>query len=112
MATAERAHAEQDGNSLAAEYLEPGEDMWRENQEELWRKEPASTWEDAMPDARDPIASNAWQDDGLPLTVSVQWILKCRCSESSFTGGITAQAPPTAASGEVILHRVHRTAAP
>lgn len=83
IAAAERAHAEENGNSLAAEYLEPGEDMWRENQEELWRKEAVNNWEDAVPDARDPIASNAWQDDGLPLTVSVQWILKCRCSESS-----------------------------
>lgn len=79
---------------LVLEYMEPGEDMWRDDRSALW------------------------DTDGLALTVSIQWILKCRCGDACAnynnnnnpTSGITAQ--PTAASGEIILHRVHRTAAP
>lgn len=118
IASAERNHAAESGTGLALEYMEPGEDMWRENTEEMWKNEASigANWEDFS--ANDPITQNAWQDDGLALTVSVQWILKCRCSEitkaeaGNVGGGVTVQAPPTAASGEIILHRVHRTAAP
>lgn len=38
------------------------------------------------------------------LTIPVQWVLKCRCEP--------VRTNPTSSSGEVILHRVHRTAAP
>lgn len=45
-----------------------------------------------------------WDSYSRLLTIPVQWILKCRCeSISSF---------PTSSSGEIILHRVHRTSAP
>lgn len=38
------------------------------------------------------------------LTIPVQWVLKCRCE--------AVPSNPTSSTGEVILHRVHRTAAP
>ncbi|XP_022920286.1 CCN family member 4 [Onthophagus taurus] len=68
-------------NELLPEYLEPGEDVWLDETPQKW-----------------------WDSDYRLLTVSVQWVLKCRC------GPIPAD--PTSSSGEVILHRVHRTAAP
>ncbi|XP_031358354.1 WNT1-inducible-signaling pathway protein 1-like [Photinus pyralis] len=65
---------------LLPEFLEPGEDMWTD--ESSSRKDPHMKI----------------------LTVSVQWILKCRCQRIPMT--------PTLSTGEIILHRVHRTAAP
>ncbi|KAF5290656.1 hypothetical protein FQR65_LT01946 [Abscondita terminalis] len=70
----------ENSSELLPEYLEPGED--------LWIKEMSS-----KRDFRTKI-----------LTVSVQWILKCRCQR--------VRAVPTSSTGEIILHRVHRTAAP
>ncbi|PSN47995.1 hypothetical protein C0J52_10000 [Blattella germanica] len=46
--------------------------------------------------------------------LSVQWILKCHCADSCVgdVQDMLATARPTNGDGEVILHRVHRTAAP
>ncbi|XP_015833038.1 CCN family member 1 isoform X2 [Tribolium castaneum] len=68
-------------SDLLPEYLEPGEDFW----------------EDASPWKGDNKISRL-------ITVSVQWVLKCRCEPEDHE--------PTSSTGEVILHRVHRTAAP
>ncbi|KAK9881436.1 hypothetical protein WA026_016323 [Henosepilachna vigintioctopunctata] len=38
------------------------------------------------------------------MTVSFQWVLKCSCETETLS--------PTLTTGEIILHRVHRTAAP
>ncbi|XP_067004110.2 CCN family member 2 [Anabrus simplex] len=48
---------------------------------------------------------------------NVQWVLKCHCASTCSTddgggGGGAVTAPATNSDGEVILHRVHRTAAP
>ncbi|CAH1367662.1 unnamed protein product [Tenebrio molitor] len=53
-------------------------------------------WADAFP----------WKTDKVSrlITVSVQWVLKCSCEPET--------NEPTSSTGEVILHRVHRTAAP
>ncbi|XP_044755676.1 CCN family member 1 isoform X1 [Coccinella septempunctata] len=52
-----------------------------------------------------------WSEDGFAgtnelkkLTVLFQWVLKCSCETETLI--------PTLTTGEVILHRVHRTAAP
>ncbi|RZC33970.1 CYR61, partial [Asbolus verrucosus] len=47
-----------------------------------------------------------WKTDKVSrlITISVQWVLKCRCELET--------NEPTSSTGEVILHRVHRTAAP
>lgn len=69
-------------SDLLPEYLEPGEDSWIDNRSLKYD-----------------------QTDTTQLTVSVQWVLKCRCETVSTLN-------PTSSTGEVILHRVHRTAAP
>ncbi|XP_049818338.1 CCN family member 4 [Aethina tumida] len=66
---------------------------------------------DLLPEYMEP-EEDLWADESPPkpdalskvLTVLVQWVLKCRCEP---------QTPDaTSSTGEVILHRVHRTAAP
>lgn len=70
----------EDTSELLPEYLEPGEDLWI-----------------------DELAPK-WDTESRILSVSVQWVLKCRCEQ--------VPPEPTSSTGEVILHRVHRTAAP
>ncbi|CAH1987414.1 unnamed protein product [Acanthoscelides obtectus] len=70
---------------LLPEILEPGADLW------------ADTFLEGQKDDLPP--------DAMTMTVLVQWILKCRCLP-------TDASEPTLSTGEVILHRVHRTAAP
>jgi hypothetical protein len=51
--------------------------------------------------------------DARAVFVSVQWILKCHCVQSALPEqDWLATARPTNGEGEVLLHRVHRTAAP
>lgn len=45
-----------------------------------------------------------WDSYSKLLTIPVQWILKCSCDSVPSTS--------TTSSGEIILHRVHRTSAP
>ncbi|KAF2879246.1 hypothetical protein ILUMI_26923, partial [Ignelater luminosus] len=72
--------ATENSSELLPEYLEPGEDLWS----------------DEIPSKKDSRTKI--------LTVSVQWVLKCRCQ--------AIPPNPTSSTGEIILHRVHRTAAP
>jgi hypothetical protein len=111
---------------LLLDLTEPGTNLWwpeQENEERhryfSYEKEPA----------RWPL----WRKGGLEFrefedaerrrhfqTVyfSVQWILKCHCADSCGDEVVLPQhqwlatARPTNGEGEVILHRVHRTAAP
>lgn len=48
--------------------------------------------------------SVVWDSYSRLLTVPVQWILKCRCKSVSSSN--------ISSSGEIILHRVHRTSVP
>ncbi|KAG5889960.1 hypothetical protein JTB14_018855 [Gonioctena quinquepunctata] len=69
-------------SDLLPEYLEPGADLWADN---------------ILSDQDIPEGSRV-------ITVLVQWVLKCQCTPE--------ESAATSSTGEVILHRVHRTAAP
>lgn len=57
--------------------------------------------EEDMWDEEDPPP---WEGPSTLMTASVEWVLKCRCAAEP--------SAPTSSTGEIILHRVHRTAAP
>nr|XP_023025807.1 uncharacterized protein LOC111513821 [Leptinotarsa decemlineata] len=69
-------------SDLLPEYLEPGADLWADN---------------FLPD-------QDVSEDSRLMTVLVQWVLKCQCTPE--------ESAATSSTGEVILHRVHRTATP
>ncbi|KAJ8924988.1 hypothetical protein NQ315_001153 [Exocentrus adspersus] len=70
-------------SELLPEYLEPGADLWADDL--------------VVGPEEDSVESKL-------MTVLVQWVLKCRCAADP--------SAPTSSTGEVVLHRVHRTAAP
>lgn len=74
--------------------------------------QPNEVSSELLPEYLEP-GEDMWIDTSTPalpidretiMVVSVQWVLKCRCE--------TVTNEPTSSTGEVILHRVHRTAAP
>lgn len=100
-----------DAAMLLPEYLEPGEDLWQD-------EKPLAQWGQVAVTLR---------------TLSVQWLLKCTCKAQQLTSSnitdttagtgrstrkhkkrrkMMDETPEvaTSSSGEVILHRVHRTA--
>lgn len=72
----------EDISSMLPEYLEPEQDLWTD----------------------DPPIEN--MQSLTKMTALVQWVLKCSCEKD------VAAQPATSSTGEVILHRVHRTAEP
>nr|CAD7418830.1 unnamed protein product [Timema poppensis] len=90
---------------------EPGSDLWDDSDDfpkaqSLLHSPP---WR--LSDNRRRLFSGSFSGEEHSVSFDVEWILKCRCSEScdeDTTGGTT----PRNLEGEVILHRVHRTAAP
>ncbi|XP_060535705.1 CCN family member 4 isoform X2 [Cylas formicarius] len=81
----EGAGSSEKPSDLLLEYLEPGADLWA----------------DQFPPKYD-------SDDARLITLSVQWVLKCRCGPRPSK---TTSEPPRAAA-DVVLHRVHRTSTP
>jgi hypothetical protein len=111
---------------MLLDLAEPGKNLWwpeQENEEShryfYYDNDPAR-W---PPWRKGGLEFGKYQDnDGRrnlrTIFISVQWILKCHCADSC-GDEVTlpeqewlATARPTNEEGEVILHRVHRTAAP
>ncbi|XP_021942008.1 uncharacterized protein LOC110841013 [Zootermopsis nevadensis] len=127
----ETGSATEDERDILLDLVEPGTDLWwpEVDKEEHYRyfyydREPARRppWRDG--DSGRSLEFRQHQGpEGLRMYrkvfFGVQWILKCHCA-GSCSEEVTlpeqeislATARPTNGEGEVILHRVHRTAAP
>jgi hypothetical protein len=119
----------EDERDILLDLVEPGTDLWwpeQENEEHhryfYYDRQPARwpPWRGGG--SRRSLEFRQYQDEGMRLYrkvfFGVQWILKCHCAESCSEEvtlpeqELLATARPTNGEGEVILHRVHRTAAP
>jgi hypothetical protein len=115
-----------DERAMWLDLTEPGTDLWWPEQKTedhhhyyLYGHEPAR-W---PPWRREGVEFREYKDaeggsSSRTVFVSVQWILKCHCAQSCGEEVTLpdqdwlATARPTNGEGEVLLHRVHRTAAP
>lgn len=114
------------GRDLLLDLTEPGTDLW-------WPDQRSGEAHRYYAYGHEPAMWPPWRRVGLEfreynggqggtafraIFVGVQWVLKCRCAQSC-SDEVTlpqqdwsATARPTNGEGEVLLHRVHRTAAP
>lgn len=122
----DRGGAVEDNTDVLLDLTEPGTDLWwpEEKNEEPHRyffygHEP-TRW---PPWRRGGMEFREYKDDEggrsfRTVFFGVQWILKCHCAQSCGEEVTLAEqdwlatARPTNGEGEVLLHRVHRTAAP
>lgn len=122
--------AMEDDRDILLDLTEPGADLWWPEQEKKARdryfhydRQPARwpPWKGVVSRQRLEFREHQ-ESEGILLFrkvfFNVQWILKCHCADSCGEDvalseqQLLATARPTNGEGEVILHRVHRTAAP
>ena len=119
----------EDERDLLLDLTEPGTDLWvpdpdheQENEEDhryyyyhhLHNHQKWPPWRTDFQEYKQDSPQRMFRT----IFLSVQWILKCHCAGTCVDNvlpseeDVLATARPTNVNGEVILHRVHRTAAP